>query len=217
MKCIALFLVALLSACSSTPPPPDWQMNAQQSMERAVNAYLEGNVRVHAAELARAKSEVARTGRADLMARVELANCAAAVASLVQEDCKGFEALRADAAPAERAYAAYLTAAASDVAALPAQHRAAAAANGDVASAEAVKAIADPLARLIAAGVVFRRGNASPQLIDAAVDTASAQGFRRALLAWLGVAQLRAEKAGDAEAAARVKRRIELITQNTKP
>jgi hypothetical protein len=217
MKWIALLSLALLTACSSTPPPPDWQMNAQQSMERAVNAYLEGNTRVHAAELARAKSEVARTGRSDLMARVELANCAAAVASLVQEDCKGFEALRADAAPAERAYAAYLAATAGDIAALPAQHRAVAAASGDATSAEAVKAIADPLARLIAAGVVFRRGNASPQLIDTAVETASAQGFRRALLAWLGVAQLRAGKAGDSEAAARVKRRIDLVTQNSKP
>jgi len=37
----SLFVVAaLLVACGSTPPPPDWQMNAKGSAERAAEAWL---------------------------------------------------------------------------------------------------------------------------------------------------------------------------------
>jgi hypothetical protein len=43
------------------------------------------------------------------------------------------------------------------------------------------------------------------------VDTASAQGWRRPLLAWLGLQQQRAQQAGDAEAVARLARRIALV------
>ena len=198
-----------LAACSSTPASPDWQMNAQGSMERAIEAYLSGNARVEAAEFARAKSEVARTGRADLMARVELMRCAAQVASLVQDPCEGFEKLRPDAAAAERAYADYLAGrATSDASLLPPQHRTIAA---RLADANAVQNIADPLSRLVAAGVIFRRGEASPALLDSAVETASAQGWRRPLLAWLSVQLIRAEKAAAAGEADRLRRRIALV------
>ena len=44
----------------------------------------------------------------DLLARLELLRCATRVAALVFEPCAGFEALAADAAPAEQAYARYL-------------------------------------------------------------------------------------------------------------
>jgi hypothetical protein len=196
---------ALVSACSSTPPPPDWQMNAQGSMERSIEGYLIGNVRVEAAEFARAKSEIARTGRADLLARVELMRCAARVASLVQDECEGFEKLRPDAAGAERAYADYLAGrAVPDTSLLPPQHRA-------ITNEGAIQNIADPLSKLVAAGVIFRRGEASPALLSTAVETASAQGWRRPLLAWLGVQLIRAEKAADSAEADRLRRRIALV------
>jgi hypothetical protein len=198
-----------LAACSSTPPAPDWQMNAKGALERSVEAYLAGNSRVEAAEFARAKSEVARTGRADLMARIELTRCAARVASLVQDECEGFEKLRPDAAPAERAYADYLAGRAeADASLLPPQHRATAARSAD---ASAIQSIADPVSKLIAAGVIFRRGEASPALLDSAVEIASAQGWRRPLLAWLGVQLIRADKAADAGEADRLRRRIALV------
>ena len=79
-------------------------------MDRSIAAYLEGNSRVEAVELARARSEISSTGRIDLMARAELRHCASHVASLVFEPCAGFEKLRQDAAPAERTYADYLAA-----------------------------------------------------------------------------------------------------------
>jgi uncharacterized protein YfiM (DUF2279 family) len=208
-------MVALLSACSSAPVP-DWQSNAQDSIERSMQAYLAGNARVDTQEFARARSEVARTGRADLLARVELMHCAGQVASLEPGECAGFEKLRADAAASERAYADYLAGRLppADIALLPAQHRAVGAlvaGANDAAVTDALNAIADPMPRLVAAGVLFRRGLANPAVLAAAVDTASSQGWRRPLLAWLGVERLRAEKAGDAVAAERVRRRMQLV------
>ena len=201
-----------LAACSSTPPPPDWQMNAKGAMERSVEAYLAGNARVEAAEFARAKSEVARTGNAELMARIELMRCAARVASLVQDECEGFEKLRPDAAGAERAYADYLAGrAVSDASQLPPQHRASA---NQLANQSAIQNIADPLSRLVAAGVIFRRGEAGPALLATAVETAAAQGWRRPLLAWLGVQLIRAEKTADIGETERLRRRIALV-ENT--
>ena len=201
----------LLTACGNTPPAPDWQMNAKSSMERAQSAYLEGKTSVEAVEFARARTEVASTGRADLLARIELARCATRVASLVFEDCAGYAALAQDAAAPERAYADYLAgkAQAKDAALLPEQHRAVAAAAAS-ASAPDLKSVADPLARLVAAGVLLQTNRADPNTIAVAIDTASAQGWRRPLLAWLGVQAQRAEAAGDAAEVARIRRRIAL-------
>mgnify|MGYP003608777080 CR=1 FL=1 len=98
----------LLAACSSKPPVPDWQMNAQVAATKATEAYLSGNARVEQLEWERARAEVARTGRADLLARLELMRCAAQVASLVVAPCDRFEALRPDASAPEQAYADYL-------------------------------------------------------------------------------------------------------------
>jgi len=209
-RALMALAVLLLGACASGPKAPDWQMNAQDSMQRSVVAYLAGDTRVEALEFANARSEIARTGRPDLMARAELLRCAGRVASLVFEPCAGFEKLRQDAPAAERVYADYLAAHVQpqDVALLPVQQRAAAAANADAA---AVGSITDPLSRLVAAGVLFESGRASPAVMVLAADTASAQGWRRPLLSWLLVQAERAEQGGDRPEAERLRRRIELV------
>lgn len=199
----------LLAACGNKPRAPDWQMNAHDGLERYVKAYLGGKTRVEASEFERARDELESTGQPGLVARAELTRCAVRVASLVMDPCEGFERLRADSPAAERAYADYLAGriAPPDVPLLPPQHRAVAAGQGDAA---AVQAIEDPLSRLIAAGVLFRTGRASPQVLTIAGDTASAQGWRRPLLAWLGVQAQRAEQAGATEEAQRLRRRMAL-------
>ena len=184
----ALALALLLVACSSPPPAPEWQQNAFGALQSFQQRYLAGDSKGAETEFQRARSELAATGKAELVARAELLRCAAAVASLVFEPCSGFEALRADAGAEERAYADYLE---GKVTRQP----------GD-----------EPLARLVAYGVQFRTASISPQGIAAAVDIASAQGWRRPLLAWLGVQLKRAEGAGDGETAARLRRRIELVS-----
>jgi len=53
-------------------------------------------------------------------------------------------------------------------------------------------------------------------VITLAVDTASAQGWRRPLLAWLGVQAMRAEKSGDTVEAQRLHRRIDLVQERNR-
>ncbi|HXD43369.1 MAG TPA: hypothetical protein VN649_22580 [Ramlibacter sp.] len=198
-----------LAGCGSKPRVPEWQLNAHDTLERYVQAYMTGDTRVEAVEFERARSALATTGQSAMVARAELTRCAARVASLVLDPCEGFEQLRRDSPAAERAYADYLAGRITppDIALLPPQHRAAAAGTGD---AVAVRAIEDPLSRLIAAGVLFRNGRASPEVLVLATETASAQGWRRPLLAWLGVQAARAERAGALEEAQRLRRRMAL-------
>lgn len=205
-----LAFVLLGAGCGSKPPAPDWQINAHDSLARYASAFLEGEGPAAAAEFARARAALASTGQAGLVARAELTRCALLVASLAFEPCAGFETLQADARAAERAYADYLAGriAAEQVPLLPPQHRSFAQGAADPA---ALAAIGDPLARLVAAGVLFRTGRANPDVLAAASETASAQGWRRPLLAWLGVRALRAEQAGALEEARQLRRRMALV------
>jgi hypothetical protein len=182
--------VALLTAaaCGGGPPPADWQLNAVQALQAFERNYLAGDSKAADIEFAIARREIARTGRADLVARAELRRCAVRAASLEFDDCPGFETLRADAGKEELAYADYLRGKASHAAA------------------------EDPLSRLVSFSVSFRKGDAAPAQIAQAVDLASAQGWRRPLLAWLGVQAKRAEDAGDREAAERIRRRMALVS-----
>ena len=212
----AVVLCAALAGCSSSPPTPDWQLNAHDAAQKAVQAYLSGDAPAEQRAFDKARRETASTGQPALLARIELLRCAAQVASLVTETCTRFEALREDAEPPELAYARYLSGQlqAGDVALLPpaqqAVAQALAAGNADAAAA-ALAQVPDPLSRLVAAGVLLRAGQASPPVVAAALDTASHQGWRRPLLAWLGLQAARADAAGDVQEAARLRRRMDVV------
>ena len=209
-----LTMTALLAACASRPAAPDWQANAFAALNSYTSAYLSGNARVAAVELARARSEIARTGRADLMARAELLRCAAQVASLEFGPCTGYQALAADAQPQEQAYAAFIAGQwnALNAELLPTHYRSLVSAAPTQSSA-ALSQLPDPLARLVGAGALLQNARLTAPDIALAIDAASAQGWRRPLLAWLGLQQKRAQDAGDTAAAAAVQRRIDLILQ----
>ena len=74
-------------------------------------------------------------------------------------------------------------------------------------------AVIDAGARATATVLAKQEGVlAGTSVATSVFDIASSQGWRRALLAWLGVQLKRAEQAGDSETAARLKRRIELVS-----
>jgi hypothetical protein len=198
-----LAAAALLAGCGNKPRQPDWLVNADSAQDRFERAYLSGRDRVATQELASLRRELASTGQPGLAARGELTLCAVKVASLELEPCTGFEPLRRDAPPEERAYADWLagTLPPEQQNLLPEPYR-------NVTNGAGVAAIKDPLSRVIAAGVLLRSGRADPQTLQVATDTASEQGWRRAVIAWLGAQALRAERAGATEEAARLRRRI---------
>ena len=181
-------LFALLAACGGGPPPADWQLNAVQAMQAYERNYLSGDAKAADIEFGIARRELARTGRPELVARAELRRCAVRAAALEFDDCPEFEKLRADAGKEELAYAEYLRG------------------KGTHTAGE------DPLSKLVSFSVQFKKGDLAPAQMAQAVDLASAQGWRRPLLAWLGVQMKRAEAAGEREAAERIRRRIDLVT-----
>jgi hypothetical protein len=199
--------LAALSGCASKPQPPAWEGDAKSSLDGYTDDFLRGDSAAADAEFARARRASASTGRFDVVAQAELVRCGVKAAAL-DYDCAGFAAVANDATPAQRAYAAYLDGRwqGLDAALLPEQHRA-------VVTSGSLAAVADPLARLVAAGALLKAGRITPADIGAAVDTASSQGWRRPLLAWLGVQEQRARAAGDAAAVERIRRRIELAGQ----
>lgn len=212
LRLLVLLLLSCLGllACANKPPVPDWEMNAHGALGSATQAYLVGNSRVADAEFARARQELASTGRFDLVARAELARCAAHRASLDLQACVAYDALAGDAAAPERAYAQFLTGQWNGLNAtlLPEQYRSALAANDTSAWLASVNS---PLSRLIAAAALLQSERLTPSGIALAVETASAQGWRRPLLAWLGVQAQRARASGDTQAWAQIQRRMALV------
>lgn len=211
-RVLLLGMALLLAACGNKPRQPDWLVNADGAQDRYERAYLSGRDRVAASEFTRFRSEVASTAQAPLVARAELTRCAVQVASLDFRPCTGFEVLRSDASDAERAYADFLEGrlAPENAKLLPEDYRRIAGGQG---GAAALKGIKNPLPRVIAAAVLLRTERADPEVLQVAADTASGQGWRRAVLAWLGAQALRAERAGATEEAARLRRRMEIAAE----
>ena len=210
MRSLVVLLAALaLAACASKPPEPSWKSNASGALSAFSDAWLKGDSAVAETEFARARGEMASTGRPDLVAHAELYRCATHVAALEFDGCPGFAPLAQDATAAEQAYAAYLTGQwqGLNAALLPELHRAV------VAGGVKLDTIADPLSRLVAAGALMQTVRITPADIGVATETAADQGWRRPLLMWLGVSLKRAQAAGDTAAAARIARRIELASK----
>ncbi|MFN3593330.1 MAG: hypothetical protein ACK4TK_01435 [Thiobacillaceae bacterium] len=209
----AACLLALLTGCASGPPPADWQLNAHSLLESYGKHYLDGDTPLAERHFERARAEIARTGRLDLVARAELTRCAVRLAALETGPCTAFERLATHAGEEDQAYARFLTGdwQGLDANRLPTHYRGLLAAREDATRLRALEEIKAPLPRAIAAGALFRAGGAAPEVIALATRTASDQGWRRPLLAWLEVQAKRAEAAGDQAGLELIRRRIELV------
>ena len=212
-RTLALIAAAALAGCSSGPTLPDWQLQARPAIESSIAMDLNGDSAGAKREFERGRALLARTGSPALVARAELMRCAARVASLDFTACDGFERWRADAPPAEQAYADHLAGRVLEparIALLPAAQRGIASAIA-AGTPMSVQGIEDPQSRLIAAALLLRARLAEPATLTLAAETASAQGWRRPLLAWLETLAYRADQAGAADEAQRLRRRIELV------
>lgn len=211
-------VVFVLMGCASTPPVPPWQKNATQAVDQATRLALQGQDRLAEHHWAVAVAQVRRTTLPAPMVRVELIRCAVAQASTLQRGCPGFEALRSVAPESDLSYARYLMGKpnAADVSLLPAAHQSVAKAllgAAEPAQLEnLLRNIADPLSQLVAASVVVQHSPSLP-VVAAAVDTASAQGWQRALLTWLTLQQRLAQEQGQDSLAAQAQQRLQWLSE----
>ncbi|MEK9811518.1 MAG: hypothetical protein VW440_00520 [Bordetella sp.] len=208
----------VMSGCASKPSPPSFLSAAETAMARGSQAYLEGNSRRSAIEYERAVQLLSQTGRAELIAKAVLTQCAAAFAGLQFERCAAFDALAQDASMTDRAYARLLNGelTANDLQHLPDTHRRlgeaitqlmaltsqsqtteaqlAAALSGGIAAAEAQPG---PFSKLLALALLRRYGWPDGLTWPAGVNQAEGQGWRRPLLAWLEVGLQEKSRSGD--------------------
>ncbi len=217
---------AVLVGCAAAPTPT-WRLELRQAVEQASAASLEGRARVAEHHWRLAHQAASASGQAQALARVTLLRCAVEQAALVWDGCLAALPFLPEAGLAERAYAAHLGVISAPTAladaeawsaALPTDQRPLARALwGPSPVADGVtpllRTLTDPLSRLVAGGVAWRAGRLDPAGVDLMVETASAQGWRRPLAAWLAVQVELAERGGDGERAATARRRLDWVLQ----
>jgi hypothetical protein len=148
------------------------------------------------------------------------------VASLDWAPCSAFDAYAKEATVQEKAYATFLTGHWDGLNAelLPVHYRnlvvqsyalqAQGAPARSKTPASLLLNINDPLARLIAASVLLKRQQLQASQWQLATNTASDQGWRRPLLAWLGLELKSAQAEEKTEKAETLQRRIQVVLQS---
>jgi hypothetical protein len=217
-----LALAAMLAGCGGGEPGPAWRRDSATAAAQYYQAALSGQaVRADMARR-RALSAAADAGRLGSLARLHLGRAAVQRALLLEPDFTAFDALAPRLGdPALGAYARLLRGrpGKDDPAHLPTSFRPLAHAlleGGDRPLAGAVRAVEQPRRRLIAAAVAHRARPNERALATIAVRTASRQGWRAALLAWLPVQAELAAAAGDAKAAQRARERLRWVQNPAK-
>jgi hypothetical protein len=212
-----LFPILLLAGCGAKPAPV-WIAAGHKQLETFKQDFLTGRepaiTEIH---FRKAVEEIKKGGDADLLGKAWLTRMALQVA--VREELEEGEYLKTEAAemvPANRNFYRFLKgdAATVDVSLLPESYRPfwVTLRNGDAAKAGvAVAAIEDPLSRLIASGLAVRHRLENDAILQIAVETASQNGWKRALLAWLEKLKSSHEAAGDAAKASAIQSRIDLM------
>ncbi|MHB8910873.1 MAG: hypothetical protein ACYDAA_18515 [Syntrophales bacterium] len=212
-----LLLVSLIAGCSSKPAPA-WIAAGHQQIEAFKRDFLTGqSPQITELHFRKATEEIKKSGDLDLLGKAWLTRMALQ-AAVLEEVAEGEYGKIEAAAPsaANRNYYLFLTGKPGmvDDALLPAQYRPflKALQSGDAAAmAGRIAEIDDPLSRLIAAGLAMRSGPANEPLLQAAIETASQNGWKRALIAWLERLSGFYERSGEAAKAATVRQRLDLI------
>lgn len=221
--------VASLLGCSAGQLP-DWQLRSSAAANRAVVAFLNAELKAFDQAFSESIFQAQRSARPEEVARLYLLRCALQVASLnfgVCPDSDSYEqrvvdGLSQSTSGSLQAYRLYVRGASmtsEQIAGLPrAQQPVAMALTSMHSGLDRVLAqVQDPLSRLVAAGVIVRAGRGSPALIAQAVETASAQGWRAPLSAWLAAQVKVARDAGDDRLAQESQRRLELLNRPSRP
>jgi hypothetical protein len=216
-KLSVFFLILMLSACGSSTQVPAWKDKAFRYLEDYKVHFLAGKEDATEPHFIKARKEIASGNDLSLLAVAYLTKYALHTASLESFDSAEFARLqRLEPNAANMAYCHFLKGnfSAVDPQALSSRYAGIlkAASAKDVKSAvREINLIEDPLSRLIACGVWVRYLPFDEAILQTAISTASAHGWRRPLWAYLEKLHAYHLEHGDPGKAEAVKMRLNLI------
>ncbi|MCK9196911.1 MAG: hypothetical protein M0P16_08015 [Syntrophales bacterium] len=213
---VTLLMVFLIS-CGGSQPIPDWTYASFNQMEDFKKAYLEGKAGIADLHFQRAVEEIKKSGDLNLLAKAYLNRYAVQVALLESFRDNDFLEIQAvEPEPVNAGFHAFLKGnfSQTDRNLLPPQYTPAVAdvlaARKDSLAAD-VQKIEDPLSRLVMTGLLVQYGYENEGLLNGAVETASRQGWKKALLVYLNRLQAFYMQRQEGEKADKIKQRILLI------
>ncbi|MDP1928325.1 MAG: hypothetical protein Q8K62_07435 [Thiobacillus sp.] len=213
---LVIVCLALLTACSSGRPTPDWKVDAADLIERYQKHALLGENILAERYFQQAITATGGAGRVTETAQLWLVHCATRRAMLIDDNCAEYVQLaRTEPHAANAAYFQFLTLQweSVDIALLPKQHQRLVSAPA-AARPALLPTIGDPLARLLDASLLVMRQEADTSTLDLATAAASDQGWRQPLLTYLKLQHKQATAHGDVSEVTRLALRIQLVEQS---
>jgi len=217
MLCL-ICLAVLIGGCSFNQRPA-WIIVGERRLDSFKTNYLT-DARDFSVEsnFKKAVEEIKKSGGLDLLEKAWLTRMALQGAVLKEMDEGDYREIAAvEPVPENENFYKFLKGDISDVdiKLLPEQYRGflSAVLEEDVLNAgrEIASMKEEPVSRLVAAGIAVRRNLESEAIIQTAVETASVNGWKMALIVWLERLSAFYEAEGEADKAADVRRRVELI------
>lgn len=219
MKKVSLLIFCLLLAgCGASKPVPDWLNASYNQLESYKKNFLSGREKIAAVQFKGVLIEIKKSGDLELLARTHLIRMALQTAVL--EDMEEGEYLKInDVGPSlqNHSFHAFLKGEASQVDEnlLPGQyHGFYRTMKRDAGAADCLQEIGkmeDPLPQLVALGVLVRLRHYDESVLKKAVDISSAQGWKKALLAYLERLQNYYEEKKEPANALGIQQRIKII------
>jgi hypothetical protein len=216
-KLICLIAMGVLIIGCGSKRAPDWTKTAFNQLDNYKKNYLMGKEQMAERHFSHAIEEIKKSGDLDVLATAYLTKNAVQVAVLERIDDREF--LRIDATQPlhqHRSFHKFLKGemAVVEEELMPGQYRAffRAFQSGRIDGAtDEIVQMEDPLSRLIATGLVVHENQHDERCLKVAIDTASRNGWKKALLAYLEKLQSYYETKNEVEKAGIVRNRIELI------
>lgn len=214
--CLMVFSF-LLVGCGSSKPVPEWKDASLNQLDNYKKSYLSGKERIAEAYFNKAVDEIKSSGDLEILARAYLTKYACQVAVLEAFDDREF--LRIDAVEPilqNKNFYSFLKGAFDNVDEnqLPQQYvgffRAFTSGKEDEIAHEISK-MDNSLSKLIALGLLVQKNKADEMQLTLAIDIASQNGWKKAILAYLTKLQSYYEMNNKPDKAAHVAERIKLI------
>ena len=214
--CLMVFSF-LLVGCGSSKPVPDWTDASFNQLDNYKKSYLSGKERIAEAYFNKAVDEIKSSGDLEILARAYLTKYAVHVAVLDAFDDR--EYMRIDAVEPilqNKNFYSFLKGAFDNIdeKLLPQQYagflRAFQSGKKDDVAHEISK-MDNPLSKLIALGLLVQKNKNDETDLKLAIDIASHNGWKKALLAYLFKLQSFYKTNNKPDKAAHVEERIQLI------